>query len=301
MNQQFKNKPPLPSKRNVNIFKKNISNVIKNEEYIKINNNIKKILSYYTGNSNISKEELRLLKAENSKHKCIVMGNGPSLNNINLELLNNHITIGCNSLYVGLIEKRIKFTPTILCSGNFSTGKFIMEDYYTYIINDKEILEPIIVLHPSLLLTFDRKIIYDKNYKNLFYISNITRFKLTQNVDDINFELIKKNIKNYCSLYKNVVAMISLSIAERLGFKQIYMIGVDYNKNRLDHYYTENEDIKKSRYSIDDKEINAIKSHMEGFKKRYEELKEKNINLYLENKDSSINFLPYFDISKLYI
>ena len=227
-----------------------------------------------------------------------MVGNGPSLNNINLELLNDYISIGCNSLYVGLIEKNVKFIPTILCSGGRTTGKYILDEYYNYISNKNN--ESIIMIHPSYLYHFNKNQVYDKGYKNLYYFSNLSNFELTKNINIVDKNIMAQNINVYSSKYKNVVSMISLLIAEKLGFKEIYMIGVDYNKNRLDHYYIENNKTKEGRYFSEQMEKNIIDLNMVGFKLRYNEFKNKNINLYLENKDSEINFIPYFNIYNLY-
>jgi len=47
--------------------------------------------------------------------RCFILGNGPSLNNVNLNLLKDEVTIACNTFMEGLAERNdFFFTNNIM-------------------------------------------------------------------------------------------------------------------------------------------------------------------------------------------
>ena len=248
-------------------------------------NNCIKILNYYTHGGN--NEIIKKLKEKNNNKKCYILGNGPSLNNINLQLLNNEMTIACNGFFNGLVEKKTKFIPTILCAGDRHYTKYFLDKDFNMIYNNGN--TPIIIMHPSFSSTYSISKINKYNFKKYHYIYNIynfSKFKLTKSF--LSKKQINYNIKNYCKYYSNVIPMISMLIAQKLGFKKIYLIGVDCN-NVFNHFYTKKTHVSKYYPS---KSYNNIYN---GFKKRYFEFKYQNIEVYIHNKNSLINFIPHFN------
>ena len=248
--------------------KKNIINILNNYMYNNINNEL-------------------LLK--NNNEKCIIIGNGPSLNDIDLLKLNDYTTIACNSFYDGLIEKNINFLPTILCAGDYTMSKNILEKNFDIIHK----YDPIIILHPS-FATKSYSTLLQSNfmqYSNIYNIYNFKKFKLTKSF--LSKERVIYNIKNYCRCYSNVIPMISMLIAQKLGFKKIYLIGVDCN-NVFDHFY------KKSTHTSNQYSSQGYSNIYNGFEKRYSEFKYQNIEVYIHNKNSLLDFIPTFEIEELY-
>jgi len=100
-------------------------------------------------NEYVEEIKQKLLKRYGSiPDRCFILGNGPSLNNMDLSYLTNEITIACNSFMEGMDEKGGYFLPSILCCGDGSLLKeFIRKDFQ-----------------------FDTKGTYDKIKKDLIYI-----------------------------------------------------------------------------------------------------------------------------------
>lgn len=208
-----------------------------------------------------------LLKKINIKSdRCFVIGNGPSLNSVDLNLLENEFTIVCNNFMEGLTEKNKFFLPNIICGGDafmikdFVNVNFQFDNNNTY---DKIKNKLIYIFHMSsfiancydintwvplcshwntrcnckFTLTSDIKKlakIMDEN-KNIYMLKQFEPFELSHDIYELignnRTDLEKKNIitKNYryCIKYHNVIPMISLLIAKELGFKYIYLLGCD--------------------------------------------------------------------------
>lgn len=253
--------------------------------------NIKAILDSYLVDNNV--ENIDNFIFENNNKKCFIIGNGPNLKDIDLSLLRNHVTIACNSFYLGLYENNIKFVPTILCAGDIYATHNILTNYFNLIYDENENYRPIIILHPTYITKIKNKNVLQQienniaKYEDIYNIQNFSKFILSKK--SISLNNINNNLNKYCKIYRNVIPMISLLIAEKLGFKNIYIIGFDC-KNVFNHFYNINTAVGYKYLPQNYKNI------YNGFKIRYEELKAKNINVYINNKESLVDFIPYFDL-----
>ena len=255
----------------------------KDKKSIDLKKDIIKILDSYVNNYEVNK-----LKEIFSKKRCFIIGNGPSINKIDLSLLNKDITIACNYFMVGMHEKRNSFVPTILCSGDRTCT-------YHIITRDRNLIRkknPIVIIHPSNKLFLQNSIKYInhyRSYENIYSICNFNRFKLGKRFiinREFNINMV------YCKKYRNVIPMISMLIAEKLGIREIYLLGCDFD-NFFTHFYNKNTAVS-GQYSKEN-----YQNVYNGFKKRRIELRRKNIKVYNCNPKSKLDIFPKVSFDKI--
>ena len=140
--------------------------------------------------------------------KCVIVGNGPSLNNNDLSLLKNTLTMGVNSIF--LMTEKNGFKPDIYVVED----KLVFEDNYQEIL-DYDVKYKIL---PKQYKTY----INPKYRKNIIFLPFNTSFGLDKT------PRFSNNIK--INLFTGgSVTYVNMQIAAFLGFKNIYLIGVDFN------------------------------------------------------------------------
>lgn len=154
-----------------------------------------------------NKENRGKLKALNNIHKdkkrCFIVASGPSLKDINFDLLKNEITFAMNRAY--LMKEQIGFTPTYLaCIDKKTQLKQFTEDY------DK------IDYLPTFYNWDLRKLFTEK--ENRFFVK--TRFS-------------PKFLTVLPGIFGNgrSVTYSCIQIAFVMGFKEVYIIGKDHSYN----------------------------------------------------------------------
>ena len=148
--------------------------------------------------------QIKLFKFANihENKRCFVIGNGPSLNQINFNYLNGEYTIGSNRVY--LLKERLGFLPT----------------YY-------------VCVNELVLQQFGNEICQLKMPKFL----NWNQRDLFDHMDDsINFIHLKYGFQDHFegNLQQSLsgggtVTYTALQIAYYMGFKEVILIGVDHN------------------------------------------------------------------------
>lgn len=160
-------------------------------------------------NSKYSKE-LTTFKDKHKGERCFIIGNGPSLRAEDLEMLKNEITFAANRIYE--IFPKINWRPTYYCVQDFVLINQIKEE-----IKKVECKEKFIAINSKWI------------YK--FKIDNCRYFYLnTENYDTIpkfSKDISKEVFEGYTITY----GMIQL--AKYLGFKEIYLIGVDHSYSKV--------------------------------------------------------------------
>lgn len=160
--------------------------------------------------SSYNEAELKALKDKFKGQRCFVIGNGPSLNKLDLTKLNGENAFGVNGIFYKTDE--MGFKP-----------KF-------YVVEDRHVMAD----------NIDRINAYDCEYKFFpsLYKKQITNFKnvLTFNMDvgfyiqeSKHFE--KSRFSKDCSkvIYcGQSVTFINLQLAYYLGFTEVYLIGMDF-------------------------------------------------------------------------
>ena len=144
----------------------------------------------------------KLLKFKNI-HKgedCFIIGNGPSLNKIDLRPLNNYHTFGLNKIYLMFdkvdlnISYHVAVNPLVIEQGAKEFEKLSCPSFLSY--------------RPS------RKII--KNLDHIYFLATGGPHTFSENI-------IQEIYEGYTVTY------VAMQIAYYMGFDTIYLIGVDHN------------------------------------------------------------------------
>jgi hypothetical protein len=157
------------------------------------------------------KRKLSKFKNKYKGERCFIIGNGPSLNKVDLELLQNEYTFGVNSIF--LKSKDIDFKPTF----------YVVEDSHVMIDNVDEI--------NSYDVSFK---FFPKNYRTYIKKADNTIFF------NMNEGFYRSESPNFCvprfstDLEKVVycgqsVTMINLQLAYYMGFSEVYLVGMDFS------------------------------------------------------------------------
>ncbi len=148
-------------------------------------------------------EKKRLLKFKDL-HKdqdCIIIGNGPSLNKMDLTVLKDYHTFGLNKIYL-LRDRGIDLNLSYLVSVN----KFVIEQ------SEKQYLE---MEHPVFLSYKNRLENFSKNKKIHYLLSYGQREFGGDAMQPLN--------------EGGTVTYSALQLAYFMGFKRVYLIGVDHS------------------------------------------------------------------------
>jgi len=145
-------------------------------------------------------------------NRCFVIGNGPSLNKLDLSKLENEFTFAVNGIFYKTDE--IGFRPTF----------FMVED--SHVIKDN--LERINKFSPKIHKFFPTE------YKELLSNhANTSFFKMNRGFYEAtspNFRIPRFStdfaLKGYCG---QSVTMLNLQLAFYMGFSEVYLIGMDFS------------------------------------------------------------------------
>jgi len=187
----------------------------------------------YTGlHPFIDKNKISKLKFKKENYKrCFIIGSGPSIKNQDLSYLKDDFTIVHNAFY--LIRKNYSFTPSL----------YVIEDPLPAEDNSVQLnqIQDIQFVVPSKLrkfitprknvnyINFDYSYLFDPNKKNY----NNIKFKFCEDF-------------KYKSFWGGTVVYLSMQIAYYMGFKEIYLMGVDLSYNIPDSAKIENNIIISS-------------------------------------------------------
>jgi hypothetical protein len=181
---------------------------------------------------------IKSLKNIHLGKRCFIIGNGPSLRADDLDNLKNEITFAFNRIYY--IFDQTDWRPTYYCS----------EDNKT-IFNSKEEINSLNIKNKFFPVNFPW------DYKIHFRQAKYYIFKFGNRNEEPKFsENIVKGI-----YWGNTVAYTALQVAVYMGFKEIYLIGVDHNFSRMINEKgeiivdEEAKDYFSEKYNIDKKEL----------------------------------------------
>lgn len=146
-----------------------------------------------------SRKELNALRGAHSGQRCFIIGNGPSLNKMDLTLLADEVTFGLNRFY--LMFDRLGFSTTYFVAIN----KLVLEQFGTDIGN---------LTMPKLVRWEARKLITPR--QGVIYV----RSKSGPSFSD---DLL------HGAWGGTTVTFLALQAAFFMGFKEVFLIGVDHN------------------------------------------------------------------------
>lgn len=183
----------------------NINNVVNNlinDIKLKININLYRCSKY--------RRELKKLKNKHYGERCFIIGNGPSLTIEDLELLDNEITFAANKIY--RIFSKTKWRPTYYCAQDFILINQIKEEIKKIKCKEK-------------FIAINTKWLYKIKFNDCkYFYLNIEEY---ERLPKFSRDVTKEIFEGYTVTY----AMIQL--ANYLGFKEIYLIGVDHNYSKV--------------------------------------------------------------------
>ncbi len=201
--------------------------------------------------------------------RCFIVATGPSLKYINLDLLKNEHTFGVNALCLNFPKM------------GFETEYFVISDYKAFAklhkVVEKYSLEffvccevPESECYYSILTRRDNNYIIDYN-KHIFYND------------------IKKGVGN-----GNTVVLQAIQIAAFMGFREIYLLGVDCNYNLPDNekYFIDhgirNKYFKENGYAMIE-DFKRIKQYEDAWK----------IKIYNASVGGMLDVFPRVDLEKI--
>ena len=155
------------------------------------------------------------LKGEYESRDVVILGNGPSLNDVDFSKFNNPIIIGLNSSILITKEKQIKNDFYVLTDTRFVSNKEKINHLNNFLERDIPL-----VIRAELV-----DLIPNDFEKNTYLIRSLGR-------DGFSFDL-RKGFYFGCT-----TVMLALQLAVYIGGKNIYLCGVDlfYNKEKLRFY-----------------------------------------------------------------
>ena len=231
--------------------------------------------------------KLKSLKNKHLNKPCVVIGNGPSINKMNLEKLNDYVTIACNGFFYKMDQ--ISWSPTYYTVED----PFPAEDNKEIISNLKESIK---------IIPTDLKK-YIKPSNNTIYC-NFRRSYLRpfrRKFPKFSFNFPKE------SFWGGTVTYFNLQLATHLGCNPIYLIGVDLNYKIKDDIVKSGNDL----LSVSD-DINHFDPRYFGEGKRwhipetermqkslamaYDYMKKKKFKLFNAGLDSKLKEVPKINI-----
>jgi len=149
-----------------------------------------------------NRERINYYQGRHTGERCVIIGNGPSLKNMDLSLIRDEITFGMNRIY--LLFDEIDFRPTYFVS-----------------INDlvlKQFSSEISALQMPKFINWNLRSEYDRSDSKIIYIKTSLGLK----------DRFSKDINK--PIYSGgTVTYITLQLAFFMGFSEVILIGIDHN------------------------------------------------------------------------
>ncbi len=200
---------------------------------------------------NFTNERISKIKSLKDKYKgdrCFILGNGPSLNRTDLSKLKNEISFGSNGIFH--IFEENDYRPTY-----FTVVDFIFAKNYSKTINN-------IIKKPNItgiLLNSLRKDIQGDsstiwiNFLPTWANGHYTQYTPENLTPHFERPLLPEFSEDIVRGIHDggTVTYINLQLALYMGFKEIYLIGIDHNYKIDKTIKTDFEDILISDYEVD--------------------------------------------------
>ena len=192
---------------NVGVLREQIWNEHKPELLMEITNDILDWKKY-------TKKNQKFYRCHENLDRCFIIGNGPSLRIDDLNMLQDEITFAANSIY-GIYDKT-NWRPTYYCVFD-SIG-------YEYTMNTKENMKKLTSNCKALFTSVLGKGFQfrdDEEFQNINYA-----YCMVKTYNDSKLPYFSENC---CDMVytSGVVAYIMLQLAIYMGFKKIYLVGMD--------------------------------------------------------------------------
>lgn len=163
---------------------------------------------YYRSDDSIT---MQSLKGKHREERCFIIGNGPSLTAEDLDKLKNEITFASNRIYS--IFDKTEWRPTYYLAVD---ADFIKYNYEAI----KNIYSEYIFLSNIYQIPLNDR------PQNIVYINEYAKFPVNKWNDTSAF--VSEDVSKYFSI-GYTVTFTAMQLALYMGFKEIYLLGVDFN------------------------------------------------------------------------
>lgn len=168
-------------------------------------------------NQEIDIAEIASLANRHRGERCVIIGNGPSLNDLDLSLLRDEITIGVNSIFLAdaidyplsyyVVEDSLVMKDNLNAIKEYRAGHKFFPSIYRELYDDAPVKEGSLG---------------DVNFFNMnggFYLRQSPNFCVPRFSTDASERL-------YCG---QSVTIVNLQLAYYMGFSEVYVIGMDFS------------------------------------------------------------------------
>jgi len=172
----------------------------------------KDIILKKTNFNKLDKKQIHNFKNKFKDEACVIIGNGPSLNNMDLTKLHNVKTFGVNSIF--LLSEKISFKPTFYTVEDRLVVKHNQETILNYDVENKffpHFYKDQLSSKDSVFFHMDSRF-----YRDEYNILKNTNIKFSKNFSKVAFA-------------GQTVTYLNIQLAYYMGFKNIYLIGVDFD------------------------------------------------------------------------
>ena len=260
--------------------------------------------------SDVQYSKVKSILNENRKYKdrykgkrCFIIGNGPSLNNHNLRLLQGEYLFSVNSMTITKEFDMLKPNFHVMVdSTRFDENNDIFQQNMRDLVKKKDL--PICIF-PVRFKNYLEKFGFDKKLE-IIYVYPLARTKRIERID----------FTRKVPPYQNVVN-IALYTAIYLGFTEIYLIGCDMTG--FVSIYDEKDDINYGSHFYEEKNKKEVKYMKKLHKERTNEFMLKaygyvfelfrltqdyalknNIKIYNATKGGALDVFPRIKYEKLF-
>ncbi len=230
---------------------------------IKKTKSVKSIISTHT-----TPEKIKTIHKKYLNQKCFILGSAPSINDFDLSKLENEFVFCVNKGYL-LKDKGLK-NINAYCIAD-------PEAFRDYGIEALQQNSKYFFLNTSVLYDLEDK-------ENLFIYETLMEPKISEGF--FQFDLTKPIYDN------NTVILHALQIAVYMGFREIYLMGIELNFNPdKPHFYDSSE---REKESCQKRSINNAPKMLKGLKKAYFILNERGVKIYNCSKNTeNLDFIPF--------
>lgn len=248
--------------------------------YIQICNYIDNICDMY----NAEGEKISKLKNKHLGKRCFILGNGPSLSVEDLEKLKNEITFASNKIF--LLFDKTNWRPTYYSIFDSKMLKNIYKDLYKISLQ-------------NLFLPMRAKTEYDLNLENTMYF-NFLESSINPKEPMFSRDVSKIIFTGYTVTY------VSIQMAIYMGFKEIYLIGVDHSYNTYIEdgkvVTTESKDYFSENYinTMEDRNLPQLSYSTLAYIKAQQFASDNGVKIYNATRGGKLEVFPRVDLDSIF-
>lgn len=233
------------------------------------------------------------LKDIHNNQRCFIIGNGPSVNDVDILKIKNEVVFVLSSFYHS--DKYKELSPVYHSIVNVVDAYSDMEKYLILKEMDDRTLSKKIFIGIGNKYIIDRYNLFEN--KDVYYIAtaNLPR---KFSIDTVTGDYITNPLQ-------------ALEIAFFMGFKEIYLLGIEYNEicsGNYSYFYGRSK-MKFADPQVNDDNIPAVKLSVTlqatlkaviGFEEFKDYADKENIKIYNLSKHSILKMFPYREFDDVY-